>query len=273
MAELVTIPSSRAGAANPAERETPDARAPRISAEQADALDLRHILNVLKRRRSVVIGCAALLTVLTAIIVFQLTPRYTAETEVMLDTRKRQVVDLQAVVSGLQSDAAVVRSEVEVLQSQALAGKVVKKLDLAANKLFNPRLAPPGFWDRFNPIAFVADWFGEIFAIPDAAPLSPEQQKQADFDVAVASLLRNLVIFNDGRSYIIKIRFESPDPALAAAVVNTYAELYLLGQLDAKFAATKRASDWLDDHLNELKQKVKASAEAVQLFKQTHHLT
>src|SRR5690242_17303262 len=100
MAELVTMPSARAGADSPAERETSDARAPRIPAEQADALDLRNILNVLKRRRGVIIGCTALLTVLAAIIVFQLTPRYTAETEVMLDTRKRQVVDLQAVVSG-----------------------------------------------------------------------------------------------------------------------------------------------------------------------------
>jgi polysaccharide biosynthesis transport protein len=267
------MPSSRPGASNPTERDAPEARAPRLPAEQADALDLRHIVGVLKRRRGVIIGCAALLTVLAAIIVFQLTPRYSAETEVMLDTRKRQVVDLQAVVSGLQSDAAVVRSEVEVLQSPALAGKVVKKLDLAANKLFNPRLAAPGFWDRFNPLALVKDWLDEVFGLPEAAPLSAEQQKQADFDIAVAELARHLVIFNDGRSYIIKIRFESPDPTLAAAVVNTYAELYLLGQLDAKFAATKRASDWLDEHLSDLKQKVKAGDEAVQFFKQAHHLT
>jgi polysaccharide biosynthesis transport protein len=274
MAELVTMPSSRPGAGGgPAERETPDVRAPRIPPEPADGLDLRHTLNVLKRRRGVIAGCTLLLTVLAAVIVFQLTPRYTAETEVMLDTRKRQVVDIQAVMSGLQSDVAVVRSEVEVLQSPALAGKVVKKLDLTANKLFNPRLAPPGFWERFNPVALVKDWVGEIFPAPEAPPLSPEQQRQADLDTAVQTVLGHLVIFNDGRSYIIKIRFESADPVLAAAVANTYAELYLLGQLDAKFAATKRASDWLDEHLTDLKQKVRASDEAVQFFKKSHQLT
>src|SRR5215469_395305 len=272
MAELVTMPSSRGGG-SPPEREIPDTRAPRLPVDSSDGLQLRDTLNVLKRRRGVIAGCTLLLTVLAAVIVFQLTPYYTAETEVMLDTRKRQVVDLQAVMSGLQSDSAVVRSEVEVLLSPALAGKVVKKLDLTANKIFNPRLAPPGFWDRFNPVALVKDWAGEIFGAPEAPSLSPEQQKQADFDAAVGTVLNHLTIFNDGRSYIIKVRFDCPDPALAAVVVNAYAELYLLGQLDAKFAATKRASDWLDEHLTELKQKVKASDEATQFFKQSHHLT
>ena len=267
------MPSSRGGAGSPPEREATDTRAPRLPPESGEGLQLRDMLDVLKRRRGVIAGCTLLLTVLAAVIVLQLTPRYTAETEVMLDTRKRQVVDLQAVMSGLQSDSAVVRSEVEVLQSPALAGKVVKKLDLTANKIFNLRLASPGFWDRFNPAALVKDWVGEIFGAPEAPALGPEQQKQADFDTAVATVLDHLVIFNDGRSYIIKIRFDCPDPVLAAAVVNTYADLYLLGQLDAKFAATKRASDWLDEHLTELKQKVKASDEAIQFFKQTHHLT
>ena len=40
-----------------------------------------------------------------------------------------------------------------------------------------------------------------------------------------------LNVINDGRSYIIKIRFECEDAALAQAVANAYADLYLAGKL------------------------------------------
>jgi polysaccharide biosynthesis transport protein len=270
MAELVTIPGPRAASEPAGGRQPIEQHPPRLPPEPPEGLDLRHVLNVLKRRRAVILGCSLLMTVLAAIVVFQLTPRYTAETQVMLDTRKKQVVDMQAVMSGLQSDAAVVRSEVEVLQSPTLAAKVVRKLDLTSNKLFNPRLAPPSFWDRFNPVSAISNWVGPQST---AAPPSVEQQKQTEVDVSVAALLSNLTIFNDGRSYIIKIRVESPDPVLAASIANTYAELYLLEQLEAKFAATRRASEWLNDHLGDLQQKVQASDQAVQLFKQQHQLT
>ncbi len=119
----------------------------------AEALDLRSFLNILKRRREVILGCAVLLVGLSAIIIFQLTPIYTAEAVVMLDTRKSQVVDLQAVMSGIQSDEAAVRSEVEVLKSRSLAARVVDKLELTSNPQLNPELQPATFWQEVSPLA------------------------------------------------------------------------------------------------------------------------
>jgi succinoglycan biosynthesis transport protein ExoP len=273
MAELVSIPGARTASDGSAELKEPERRSPFVAPEPAEGTSLRHALNVLKRRRGVILGCSLLLTVLAAIVVFQLTPRYTAEAQVMLDTRKKQVIDMQAVMSGLQSDAAVVRSEVELLQSPALAAKVVQKLDLTSNKLFNPRLAPPTFWDRINPIHLIRGWLSDAGGPEDAqSQPNPEQQKRVEFDAAVNALLHGLAVFNDGRSYIIKIRYESPDPALAASVANTYADLYLLEQLEAKYAATRRATEWLNEHVGDLQKKVQASDQAVQLFKQQHQL-
>lgn len=274
MAELVKIPAPRPSNDPSVQTEAGGPLPPRPLREPDDGLGLRHTLDVLKRRRATILGSAALLTVLAAVIVFQLTPRYTAETTVMLDTRKKSVVNMEAVMSGLQSDAAVVRSEVEVMQSPALAQKIVRKLDLTANHLFNPRLAPPSGWDRFSPVTFLKEQLGDVFGLQSAGPPpDAEQQKRADFDVAVGILLNSLTIFNDGRSYIIKIRYESPDPQLAATLATTHAELYLREQLEVKFAATRRASEWLNEHIVDLQAKLKASDEAVQAFKQQHQLT
>jgi capsular exopolysaccharide synthesis family protein len=274
MAELVAMPGPRSVGENPPPADAAARRPPPLAPEPSDRFDLRLFLNVLKRRRATVLGCSVLITVLATIVVFQLTPRYTAEAEVMLNTRKVQVVDVQAVMSGLQSDAAVVRSEVEVLESPALAGKVAQKLDLAANKLFNPRLAAPTVWELYNPIALLKQGLEAFIGKQDEAPpMSPEQQQRAEFDTAVATLRAGLTIANDGRSYIIKIRFVSPDPALAQTVADTYANLYLLEQLEAKFAATRRATEWLNEHLADLQQKLQVSDRAVQQYRDEHGLT
>ena len=68
-------------------------------------------------------GVGALLALL---ITFQIAPIYTATTNVMIDPRKTNVVNLDAVVSGLNTDAAAVLSEIEILKSRALAEKVVR---------------------------------------------------------------------------------------------------------------------------------------------------
>ncbi len=271
MADLVTFSGARTAPDNPAERERPAVQPPRTSFQWStpDGLDLRQFFNVLKRRRAVILGCAALMTVLAGIIVFQLTPIYTAEAVVMLDTRKTQVLDVQAVMSGLQSDEAVVRSEVEVLKSPTLAGRVVDKLDLTTSKYLNPALTPPTFWQRYNPVAMVRNLFA-----PDEPQqqMSPEEKKLAERNAVIANVMGHVSVFNDGRSYIIKIRYDAPDPVLAASVANGFANQYLLAQLEAKFEATQRATDWLNEHLADLRDKARDSDQAVQLYRTQHKL-
>ncbi|MEM9140579.1 MAG: AAA family ATPase, partial [Pseudomonadota bacterium] len=65
----------------------------------------------------------------------------------------------------------------------------------------------------------------------------------------------------------ISIEVTSTDPAKAALIANTLADLYIVDQLDAKFESTRRASAWLADRMSALKNKVEASEAAVEAFK------
>ncbi len=246
------------------------AHGPRESAGQG--LDLIEIVNVLKRRKMVIFAAIALVMTISASIVFQITPRYTAEAAIILDERKTQVVDVQAVLSGLPFDAAVVRSELEVLKSPALADAVVKKLDLASIAEFNPRLhhrsalAPVGDAVRWVE-GQVASFFGA------AAPLPPPADRaEAEILAAGRLLQKHTQILNDGRSYVLKIRVDCESPHLAAMVANAYADAYLTGQLEAKFEAVRRANAWLNDRLAELRTQVEITDRAVEEFKGQHNL-
>ena len=84
--------------------------------------------------------------------------------------------------------------------------------------------------------------------------------------------MSTLDIFNDGRSYVLKVRFQAADPRLAAKIANAFANDYLQSQLDAKYEATQRAIDWLNAHLTDLHKKVEKSDRAVQQYMAEHGL-
>src|ERR1700683_4415209 len=117
--------------------------APPSGDEQSNYLDL---ITVLRRHFTVVLACIVLITVISATIVFQLVPKYTAEASVILDPRKTpQVLDMQAVLSGLPADTEVVQGEAQVLKSNSLAEEVVKRTNLIAVPEFNARLRSDSF--------------------------------------------------------------------------------------------------------------------------------
>ena len=234
--------------------------------------DFKTFINMAKRRRIVIFGCTALLTFLAVTVILNLTPVYTAEAIVMLNTRKSQVVDLQAVLSGLQSDEAAMRTEVEVVKSRALVQRVVDELGLISNPLLNSRLAPETYWQKINPIDKIRSAIqGRDSTDSEDRGATPEQLR-ADNDAVVSRVISNLDIFNDGRSYVLKVRYQAADPRLAAKIANAFADDYLKSQLEAKYEATKRATDWLNTHLADLRIKVETSDRAVQQYIAEHDL-
>ncbi|RVD50745.1 chain-length determining protein, partial [Mesorhizobium sp. M2D.F.Ca.ET.140.01.1.1] len=74
----------------------------------------------------------------------------------------------------------------------------------------------------------------------------------------------------NGRSYVIAIAYQSPNPALATAITKAYSEAYLADQLNASFDATERAAVWLQGRLTELRESSQKASMAVEMFRAEH---
>lgn len=72
-------------------------------------------------------------------------------------------------------------------------------------------------------------------------------------------LLRNVTIFNSGRSYVIRIYTKSTDPETAAAVANAVADAYLAYRVDLKRAAYGAMLSSLNSQLADFKAKLDAA--------------
>ena len=115
-------------------------------------IELGPLLRSFWRRKWLVIATIFLVTLLATVVAFQLTPRYSAVAKILVGTPEANVVDIEAVLSGLGSDQAAIESEVQVLASRNLAGKVTDGLDLHLDPEFNARLRPPSFLSILNPL-------------------------------------------------------------------------------------------------------------------------
>ncbi len=242
--------------------------------EAADEIDLRELLLTLWRRRTVVLGTVFGLTVLALVVVFQLTPLYRAETLVMIDTRKTQVVDVEAVLTGLPADTETIQSEILVIGSRGLAEKVIDRLGLWLDPEFNEELRPP------NPIARLldprgylpAEWLAALSGGATLEALSEQERVEFWRARGIDTFLEGLEVEVVGRSRVIRIAMESERPRIAARVSNSLAELYVVSQLETMFEATRRANAWLSGRVADLRQELSHSEKAVEDFRRTSGL-
>lgn len=236
--------------------------------------NLRQYVLMLWRHKSVLIGSIVLVTGLTILIVFQLQPQFTAEALVMVDVRKTKVVDMEAVMSGLDPDKAAIESEVEILKSRALARKVIDELNLFADPEFNAALRPKStdIMSYLNPLQYIPASWMQVLTGREKRNFSPDEERELHYVKVVNSFESRLSVTVKGRSFVIEIKFVSEDPNKAARIVNNVAELYLDRQRETKFDATRRATMWIEERLVELRETLKQSEQAVEEYRDTNSL-
>ena len=209
----------------------------------------------------------------------QLTHIYSSSSSLMIGVTQSQVVDIEAVLSGVISKD--VSGEIEVLRSRGLATKVIENLDLLNYEEFNPSLKAPydGNLAALNPKNWIPDgWIEAVkkaigLEVRQAEKLSEAARKQRQLAAATDLFLKKFSVRQVERSNVVSITFESPNPEMSARIANELPEAYIVNQLQAKFDATENATKWLTEQLAELKGKVAASEKEVEDYREEHGLT
>jgi polysaccharide biosynthesis transport protein len=74
------------------------------------------------------------------------------------------------------------------------------------------------------------------------------------------------------RSRLVQVSFESQDPQLAAKAVNALAATYVQENLETRWEATQKASEWLSQQLQGLKVKLEKSEDELQQYARANGL-
>ena len=237
--------------------------------EILDELTLADVFQKLRRQKIWILGTIFVVTFFSWIGIQQLTPLYTAGTQVMTAAREEKVLDVENVLAGITPDTVTIENEIHVIRSRGMVGKTVDELGLVHDPEFNPALRPPSALRRiFNLRKHLPEsWQAYLPADSERQELTEEEREAIEREIAIDEFLKQLDVAAEGNSLAIKIEFTSRTPRTTQLAANTLTDFYIVSQLDAKLAAVKRASIWLFDRLEQLRVDAQVSAKAVETFR------
>lgn len=102
-------------------------------------IDLQDYLRVLLKHRWTIITIAAVILISVTIFSFTATPIYEAKTRIIIEKENPKVVSFQEVMAVDASGLDYYQTQYKLIESRAVAGDVIKRLQLEKNKDFNPR--------------------------------------------------------------------------------------------------------------------------------------
>jgi succinoglycan biosynthesis transport protein ExoP len=240
---------------------------------------IRNGLRSLLRHKGMIAAAVLAGLTISFLMRLQLISRYEAEAQIVLDVRSTRILKFDAVLSGLPPAPEVLHTEMDVISSRAMADRVFSHLssvDLrrlaATSEVVTPLAQALGDARR----AFanrLREWLPGLSVVDPVASMRYRpvgaQSDNPGREEFIELILSGLKVSNDGRSYTIRIGYDSPDPQLAAILANLYAEQYLASQLDRKLEATQNATAWLSSRLVELRRQLEASEATVESYRHT----
>jgi capsular exopolysaccharide synthesis family protein len=205
-------------------------------------IDVHAIGGIFRRRALTIAAVIGIAILLSMIAYFLASPYYYTSSRVALERQVEDIVPVQSDPGQRQvtTDSATVDTEVQVIKSPTIIGRVVDKLGLAHR---------PGFG----------------FKAGDPPPT--KDQIPAARARAIDVVSNGLNVNREGESYAIDIGFGWQDPQTPAEIVNTVTNAYLDSQREGLSAQTDEQVKLLGDRLQKLRGDVQSAEAAVARYR------
>lgn len=227
----------------------------RDAAENAD-IDIGALFASLKRNWLFILLGAVLFALMTWGVAQFLSPYYRSVAQISIEkgssnyTRPNNTADSDRT----ELDPEAVKTQVELIGSQAILTQVAAELKLADYAEFYPK--------EMSPIKQVLVTLG----------LRPDPRTIPAMDQVLTRMRENLQIYNVAGTRVINIQFVSKNPQVAQDVANLIADKYIATQIVARQQLTGDAADWLKPEIEQLTKKVREAETKIADFRAANDL-
>ena len=193
-----------------------------------------------------IVGCAVALA----------TPhRYTAYAQLLVDPREIKLVGRDIAPDFLPSEAAlaIVDSQLELIYSSVVLGRIVDRLGLDQDSEFN------GTSEAFGGIFESVRGFIALFS----ADNQPEERRRATF----RNLRDRMEASRQARTFVVNVSATTRDPEKSALIANEAARAYIAEQQAFQSDSARSASSALGARLDTLRKDVEAAESELEAYK------
>ena len=238
-----------------------------------------HVLDrlnaVFKHRR---LAGAAFVLVVTVMMIqaYSTIPTYQASSRVqILDERSTQLTPISSNDPTYWQDPdQYYKTQYSILQSRALAKRVVEKLNLVNDPAFNgsgPRPRDPISLLRQGRAAASA-WFRSLIVKPTAPAARPTGvNEDAHESGVINAFMGGLIILPETGTRLVTIQYRYSDPVFAAVAANAVADEYTAQNLDLRLENVDNALKYINDELSRQEQLVEKSQAALAQYRESNN--
>jgi len=175
-------------------------------------------------------------------------PLYPATAKIALKENppEKILTDIESLMSNGPITDTGINTELVVLRSGDLVGKLVDSLDLINQPVFNPLLREPRLSSQIRTQLFT------FFGVASEKPKTPRSPAEVRL-IVINSVLSTMVFSNTRNTRVINISVTTTEAALSALIANKMATLYIENQIQIKLDALASATEFLSRRTSELK--------------------
>ncbi len=209
---------------------------------------LIHYWRIIRRHSRVILLSSVAGLILGFAIGIPMKPVYRTRTSLEVLTLNEDFMNMKQSSPTTTNDSNYDTSEEEtqakMLESESLLKRTILKLDPEAN---GTTTAPSKSSWR--------SWF----SLPESAEISP-------LEAQLRSVAATLKVLPRAHTRILEVSVDSTDPKLAAKFANTLTQEFIAQNMEARWATTQRTGDWLKRELDDARDKLRHSEDALQAY-------
>jgi capsular exopolysaccharide synthesis family protein len=238
-----------------------------------------HVLDrlnaVFKHRR---LACVTFVLVVTAMMMqtYSTIPVFQTFARVqILDERTTQVGTLNSSDPAFWQDPEpYYRTQYSVIASRGLGRRVVRKLNLQGNPLFNGTAPPPR-----DPMSLArqartaaSTWARSFISRPAPATVAPPAPDESAQEAGlISAFLGGLSVVPEPTTRIVRIIYSHSNPQFAALAANTIAEEYAQQNIDLRLGNTQKTLVWLGEELKRYEVQLGQSENALSQYREQNN--
>jgi len=262
------------------------------------------VLGIVHRHQWLLLAPIVLVPLTAAIALHATTPLYTATGTLLYDPPAYRMAELQSILQTDPITEDVMASQAALLRGLKIVERVSSQLNLFDNPAFNRALRPRSLPARV--LSHISNWLAPTPATSTAAqginaraialtnadsnaratagagdkPVDKPGGNRGDsmagprIDDARNGVLlavqQAIGTTTVRASRVITVTFTAEDRVLAAAGVNMVMDVYIKDQLAAKYRAVRRANEWLDTRVAELRAEVRSNEDKIAAYRAGH---
>jgi succinoglycan biosynthesis transport protein ExoP len=240
-----------------------------VSEWDTEEVHLRDYLDVIFRRKWIIISFLALTFITTLILTLASPKIYKASTFIEVMPQNQKVTKFEEVVATELRAQEFYQTQVDLLQNKALTCRVIERLELASHPVIMENLYGNGKSGIISRIkASVKNLLSTLISSnkdkkKNSSLISEEALKQ---QALLKFVEDNLEVSPKRNSMLIGISFMSPDRQLSQSIANAFVEEFVHWNMEKKLEASQLAREFLMKQIDRAKISLEKAEEDLNRF-------